>query len=74
LAAGINFKYQNDGIKFQFENCCRESIAVEAAKRTYVNGLEPPKIPEGEMEERKKSTVKFNDEPEVIPSDEVARL
>ncbi|XP_059482137.1 uncharacterized protein LOC132200576 [Neocloeon triangulifer] len=52
----------------------RESLAVEAAKRTHVNGLDFPHKPEEEMEERKKSTVKFNDEPEVIPSNESVRL
>lgn len=48
---------------------------MESAKKSHVKGLELPIEVEGEMEERKKSTVKFNDEPELIPEDEeVARL
>ncbi|CAB3384709.1 Hypothetical predicted protein [Cloeon dipterum] len=57
----------------------KESLAVEAAKRSHVNGFDTPKkdelMVEPEMEERRKSaTVKFNDEPEVIPSNESVRL
>lgn len=48
---------------------------MEAMKKSHVKGLEVPKEVEGEMEERKKSTVKFNDEPELIPTeDDVVRL